>query len=388
MKQVRIGVVGAGWMAKAHSTAFRNVPMLFGNEPAVPILETIADIEPDRARTAGETLGFARWTADWKELVADPAVDVVDITTPNNAHAEIAIAAARAGKHIYCEKPLALTSAEALEMTEAAEAAGVTTLVGFNYLKNPAQALAKDLIDAGEIGEITQFRGTFDQDFMTDPAVPFSWRHDRKVAGSGTLGDMASHTLSLALTLVGDVTEVCGMLGTFIKQRAVPSGGSGHTAKATADAEMRTVENDDVTQFLCRFDNGALGTIASSRIATGRKLWIGYEIQGTKGALYFTQERMNELQFYRAGEPSGERGYKTILTGPDHKWYGGFHPIAGIGLGYNDQKIIEARDLLVAVATGAKAEPDFRFGYRVDRIVDAVELSAAERRWVSVGEIG
>lgn len=387
MTEIRIGVVGAGWMAKAHSTAFRNVPMLFGTEPAVPVLETIADIDPDRARDAAETLGFSRWTADWKELVADPAVDVVDITTPNDAHAEIAIAAARAGKHIYCEKPLALTSGEAREMTEAAEAAGVTTLVGFNYLKNPAQALAKELIEAGEIGRITQFRGTFDQDFMTDPAVPFSWRHDRKVAGSGALGDMASHTLSLALELVGDITEVCGMQATFIRRRAVPSGGSGHTAMASADAEMRAVENDDVTQFLCRFDNGALGTIASSRIATGRKLWIGYEIQGTKGALYFTQERMNELQFYRAGDPPGERGYKTILTGPAHKWYGGFHPIAGIGLGYNDQKIIEARDLLVAVAGGEKAEPDFRFGYRVDRIVDAVEISAAERRWVSVDEI-
>ncbi len=387
MKEIRIGVVGAGWMARAHSTAFRNVPMLFGSEPAVPVLEAIADIDPDRARHAAEALGFARWTVDWSELVADPAVDVVDIVTPNNAHAEIAIAAARAGKHIYCEKPLALTAAEALDMTEAAEAAGVVTLVGFNYLKNPAQALAKDLIEAGEIGEITQFRGTFDQDFMTDPSVPFSWRLDRKVAGSGALGDLASHTLSLAMALVGDVTEVCGMLRTVIKRRAVPSDGSGHTVKAETGAKLREVENDDVCQFLCRFENGALGTIASSRIATGRKLWIGYEIQGTKGALFFTQERMNELQFYRFGEPSAERGYKTVLTGPDHKWYGAFHPIAGIGLGYNDQKIIEARDLLVAVATGQRAEPDFRFGYKVDRIVDAVEKSATEKRWVSVDEI-
>ncbi len=388
MREIRIGVVGAGWMAKAHSTAFRNVAMLFGTEPAVPVLETIADIDPDRARDAAATLGFARWTEDWRDLIADPAVDVVDITTPNNAHGEIAIAAARAGKHIYCEKPLALTAAEALEMTEAAEAAGVITLVGFNYLKNPAQALARDLIDAGEIGEVTQFRGTFDQDFMADPQVPFSWRQDRKVAGTGALGDLASHTISLALSLVGDIREVCGMLGTFIPERAVPSGGSGHTSRATADAEMRIVENDDVAQFLCRFESGALGTIASSRIATGRKLWIGYEIQGTKGALYFTQERMNELQFYRAGEPSAERGYKTIFTGPEHKWYGGFHPIAGISLGYNDQKIIEARDLLVAVATGEKAAPDFRFGYTVDRVVDAVERSATERRWVTVDEVG
>ncbi|NNG04589.1 MAG: Gfo/Idh/MocA family oxidoreductase [Inquilinus sp.] len=388
MNQVRIGVVGAGWMAKAHSTAFRNVPMLFGNEPAVPVLETIADIDPARAKAAAETLGFNRWTEDWRQLVADPAVDVVDIVTPNDAHAEIAIAAAKAGKHIYCEKPLALTAGEALRMTEAAEAAGVTTLVGFNYLKNPAQALAKEMIEAGELGDITQFRGTFDQDFMTDPTVPFSWRHDRSVAGSGALGDMASHTISLALELVGEMAEVCGLLATFVKQRSVATGGSGHTAKASADAAMRAVENDDLTQFLCRFNSGALGTIASSRIGTGRKLWVGYEIQGTKGALYFTQERMNELQFYRQGEPARERGYKTILTGPEHRWYAGFHPIAGIGLGYNDQKIIEARDLLVAVATGQKATPDFRFGYRVDRIVDAVLKSVDEHRWVTVDEIG
>jgi predicted dehydrogenase len=192
MREIGIGLIGAGWMGKAHTVAYRNVPLVFGPEPAIPRLEMVADINPEWARAAAESLGFARWAADWRTLVDDPRVDVVDITTPNDVHAEIALAALAAGKPVYCEKPLANSAAETRAMAEAAEAAGVTTLVGFNYLKNPAHPYARDLIQAGALGRITLFRGTFDQDVMSDPAFPFTWRADRMLAGSGALGDMGS----------------------------------------------------------------------------------------------------------------------------------------------------------------------------------------------------
>ena len=387
MTEIGIGLVGAGWMGKAHANAYKNVPLVFGPEPAVPRLEMVADINPEWARAGAEALGFQRWTNDWRELVADPKVDAVDISAPNNVHAEIAIAALEAGKPVYCEKPLALTVADSRAMAEAARAAGVANLVGYNFLKNPAQGYARQLIEAGEIGEVTQFRGTFDQDHMSDPDIPFSWRHDRAVAGSGALGDMASHTLSFSQFLLGDIAEVCGMTGTFITERPLATSGSGQTARADADAARRRVENEDVVLFLARFDNGAMGSIASSRIGTGRKIGLGYEIQGTKGALYFTQERMNELKLYRHGEPLAERGYKTIYIGPEHPGFAGFHPLPGIALGYNDQKIIEAREFLAAIAEGRPAEPDFAFGHKITLVIEAVLRSAAERRWVSVAEL-
>ncbi len=387
MKPIKIGVIGAGWMCKAHSAAFKNVNLTFGTGVGVPVLEVVADVSGGRARAAAEELGFNRWSDDWKQVVQDPEIDIIDITTPTDAHEEIGLAAARAGKHIYCEKPLALTAAGARAMAEAAEAADITTIVGFSYLKNPVQGYARELIAAGELGEIIQFHGVFDQDALVDPAVPFSWRFEKAVAGSGALGDLGSHIISLAQMLVGDFAEVLGITETFIKERPVATGGSGYSVSAGASATLRAVENDDVAQFLCRFANGAIGSLGTSRIGTGRKLGIRYEIQGTKGALVFDQERMNELHIYRHGDPAAEQGFKTVYNGPQHPGYSGFFPIGGIPLGYNDQKIIETKDMLAAVTAGEKAYPDFRFAYQVDRVVDAVLESAAERRWVALSEI-
>lgn len=386
MKEVRIGLIGTGGMGKAHATAFKNVPLVFGNEPAQPVLEIVADLDEEALKIWAGDFGFARWTTDWREVVEDPQVDIVDITTPNHLHAEMAIAAAEAGKHIYCEKPLALTSAEAAKIVEAVEKAGVTSIVGFNYFRNPAQAFARQLITEGELGEITLFRGVFDQDFLADPDVPFSWRLDRKLAGTGALGDLGSHTLGLAHFLVGDIVEVCGTMSTVIKERAVPAGGSGYAAKAGSDAPMCEVENEDITECLVRFDNGAIGTIGTSRIGTGRKLGLDYEIQGTKGSLFYTQERMNELKLYRDTDPDREKGYKTVYIGPEHPGYRAFFGLAGIGLGYNDQKIIEAHDLISAVALGQPVQPDVRFAYGVNKVIDAIDLSCTERRWVQVSE--
>ncbi len=386
MKKVRIGLIGAGFMGKSHAVAFRNVPLVF-SPSAEPVLELLAEVDEETARKAASALGFRRWSGDWRALVTDPEIDVVDITTPNHLHKEMALAAIAAGKHVYCEKPLALTAADAKEMADAAEAAGVKTLVGFNYLKNPATGLVKDLIGRGEIGDIVHFRGTFDQDTLADPRQPFSWRFQRDLAGSGALGDLASHAINMAQHLVGEVAEVCAQTQTWIARRPVIESGSSYLAKASADAEMREVENEDQVQTLLRFANGAGGTIESSRIASGRKLWFTYEITGTRGAVYFTQERMNEVKLYRADDPAAEQGFRTILIGPEHPHYRDFHPIAGIGLGYNDQKIIEAFQLIEAVAGDTLLSPDFRAGFETCRVIDAVLLSVAERRWVSVTEI-
>ena len=386
MKDIRIGLIGTGGMGKAHATAFKNVPLVFGIDPGRPILEIVADVEAEALEKWAGDFGFARWTTNWHEIVEDPRVDVVDITTPNHLHAEMAIAAAEAGKHIYCEKPLATTSVDAARIVAAVEKCGVISIVGFNYLKNPAQAFAKQLIESGELGEITLFRGTFDQDFLANPAVPFSWRLDRTLAGTGALGDLGSHTIAFAQFLVGEIVEVCGLNATKIKERVVPAGGSGYAAKAQSSADKRAVENEDVIEFLTRFDNGAIGTIGTSRIGMGRKLGLGYEIQGTKGSLFYNQERMNEIQLYRDTDPEREKGYKTVYIGPDHPGYKAFFGLAGIGLGYNDQKIIEAHDLITAVALNQPAQPDVRFAYKVNKVIDAADLSCQEHRWVNVSE--
>jgi predicted dehydrogenase len=386
LKDIRIGLIGTGGMGKAHATAFKNVPLVFGNEPGRPVLEIVADVDAGAVEKWAGEFGFPRWTTNWREVVEDPRVDVVDITTPNHLHAEMAVAAAQAGKHIYCEKPLATTSAEAARIVAAVEASGVTSIVGFNYLKNPGQAFAKQLIDAGELGEITLFRGTFDQDFLANPDVPFSWRLDRALAGTGALGDLGSHTIAFAQFLLGDILEVCGLQSTKIQERVVPLSGSGYAATAQSDGEKRAVENEDIMEFLVRFENGAIGTIGTSRIGMGRKLGLTYEIQGTQGSLFYTQERMNEIQLYRHTDPDREKGYKTVYIGPEHPGYKAFFGLAGIGLGYNDQKIIEAHDLITAVALGQPAQPDVRFAYKANKVIDAVERSCLEHRWVEVRE--
>ena len=386
MKDIRIGLIGTGGMGKAHAMAFKNVPLVFGNEPGRPVLEIVADVDARALEKWASDFGFARWTTNWRDVIDDLRVDVVDITTPNALHAEMAIAAAQAGKHIYCEKPLATTSADAARIVAAVQKCGVTSIVGFNYLKNPAQAFAKQLIESGELGEITLFRGVFDQDFLANPEVPFSWRLDRAQAGTGALGDLGSHAIAFAQFLVGDMAEVCGLRATRILERAIPAGGSGYAATAQSNAGKRAVENEDITEFLVHFENGAIGTIGTSRIGMGRKLALGYEIQGTKGSLFYNQERMNEIQLYRDSDPEREKGYKTIYIGPEHPGYKAFFGLAGIGLGYNDQKIIEAHELIAAVAAGQPVQPDVRFAYQVNKVIDAVDLSCQEHRWVHLSE--
>lgn len=387
MKTINIGLIGTGFMGKGHSMAYQMVPMVFNPPPAVPNLVVVADITEDLAQKGARDFGFQKWVVGWEEVIADDTVDVVDITTPNNLHKEIALAAAKARKHIYCEKPLALTAADAKEMCEAAERVGVKTMVGFNYIKNPAALLAKEMIAAGELGEIFHFRGYFHQDILADPNAPFSWRFDRRIAGSGALGDLGAHVIEFARFLVGDFDRVCGLAKTFIRERPLASGAYGYESTAVSEGPKRRVENEDSVHFLIEFKNGATGAIEASRIATGRKVYMAYEVNGSKGSLYFVHERMNELNVYLSTDPAGQHGFKTILIGPEHPYYKSFWPVAGAGLGFGDMKIVEVYELLDGLANDKPIYPDFREGWKVCQIIDAVMLSVKEEQWVDVEEM-
>ncbi|MCG6659506.1 Gfo/Idh/MocA family oxidoreductase [Halomonas campisalis] len=374
MQTLNIGLIGTGFMGKAHAIALKAAPTVF-NLPAMPVCDLLAEVDDELAARKARELGFARATGDWKALVKDPEVDVVDICAPNFLHKEMALAAIAAGKHVYAEKPLALTAADALEMVEAAEREGVKTLVGFNYIRNSATQLAREIVQSGEIGELIHFRGRHNEDYMTDPAKPLDWHTQRATAGAGALGDVGSHILNMAEYLTGQrISEVFGQLQTVIPRRPLPDGSGG----------LGEVENDDQAQALLRFDGGLIGNIETSRVATGRKMGLAYTITGTKGAIIFDQERMSELQLYKHEGPEGRRGFSTLLVGPEHPDYASFSAAPGHGLGYNDQKIIEIRDLVEGIVGDKPLYPDFREALRVNLMIDAVERSHAEGAWVGV----
>jgi predicted dehydrogenase len=376
MTEFGIGLIGTGFMGKTHTIAFRTVPAVFALA-AQPRAEMLADIDAASAERAARAMGYARHTGDWQTLVADPKVDVVDITAPNALHKPMALAAIAAGKHVYCEKPLAPSAVDALEMATAAERAGVKTMVGFNYLKNPIVALAREMIAAGEIGEVVDFRGIHAEDYMTDPAAPATWRAEGRL-GAGALADLGSHIVAMARFLCGPIDAVMGSLETVVKQRA---GGPG-------DPTPRASTIDDQARFLVRFTGGAGGSVQASWVATGRKMQLAFEVTGSKGSLAFTQERLNELKVYTRGQPKGRDGWKTIVMGTDHPPYGSFCVAPAHELGFNDLKVIEVRDLLQGLAGAGPAPwPDFREGYEVQRTIDAVIRSHGERRWIDVESI-
>jgi predicted dehydrogenase len=375
MKTIRIGLIGTGYMGKAHAIALHSAASVFPLSANISC-EMLAEINPELAARKAAELGFKRSTGDWLELVNDPNVDVVDICSPNYLHKPMALAAIAAGKHVYSEKPLALNAQDALEMTLSAEQAGVKTLVGFNYAKNPASQLAKQIIANCEIGQIVHFRGTHNEDYLASPMVPMSWRLKRAYSGSGTLGDMGSHIINMAQFLVGDISQVNGDLQTVIQQRPV----------ADSPGQFAKVENEDQAHAMLRFSNGAIGTIETSRIAWGRKMGLTYEVTGTKGTLVFDQERLAELRLFIPDGNSAREGFKTILLGPEHPDYKNFCISAGHGLGYNDQKIVEVRDLIEGIATDRPMWPDFRAAYRVNLVIDAIEESNRQGKWIKIIE--
>ncbi len=371
---VGIGLIGSGFMGRAHALAFRAACGVFPLRQ-LPVLEVLADTTEQRAREAARSLGFRRATADWHALIADPAVDIVAIATPNRLHAPMALDGIARGRHVYCEKPLATTLDDAIAMTRAAEAAGVVTMVGFNYLKNPIVETAREIVRSGEIGEVTGYRGIHAEDFMADPEAPFSWRCEPDEAG-GALADIGSHAIAMARYLLGEVEEVCGRLDTIHRSRPLTGGG------------RREVPVDDQASLLLRFRGRPFtASVSASWLASGRDMQLAFELSGTKGGLVFTQERFNELRLFRTGGERARAGFNTINAGPAHGSYGAFCPAPGHQLGFNDLKTIEVRRLLDAVADGSLTDAPFREALQVTRVMEAARLSSASGRWVELAEI-
>jgi predicted dehydrogenase len=372
---LRFGLIGSGYMGRAHAIALHSAAAAFGADYAVECA-MLADSSPQQAREAAQTLGFGAGTADWRALVADPRIDVVDICTPNHLHADMALAAIAAGKHVYCEKPLALDLQQSHAIVEAARRAKVGNVIGFNYICNPMVQVAREMIAAGELGTVIGFRGSYLEDYMSDPGVPYSWRCQRQLAGSGALADLGSHLINMARFLLGPIARVSADLQTVHARRLDRSSG-----------EHRPVENEDMVQSLLEFSSGVRGTMEISRIATGYKCGLAVEVHGTRGTLLFDQERMNELKFYSTSDAAGRRGFRTILAGPEHPDYAAFCPAPGHGLGINDLKVIEIRNLIRALRSGTAAYPDFTEGLRVQQVMTAMELAARDRSWVDVEQV-
>jgi predicted dehydrogenase len=371
-RTVGVGLVGAGFMGRCHANAFRTVGGLF-DLPVEPVAEILADVTQASAERNATLLGYRRATGDWRALAVDPAVGIVAVTAPNALHEPVVMAALAAGKEVYCEKPLSTTAASALKMTQAAEKAGAVTCVGFNYLRNPLFRLAREIAASGEIGEITGFRGRHAESYMTDPDAPHSFRTDPE--GGGALADIGSHIIAAARYLVGPIAETSAHCETVHKDRPVAAGSS----------ERKPVVIDDVTNALIRFASGATGSIEANWVAAGRTMDLSWEITGAKGAIVFTQERMNELLLYTPGAGPGRGGFVRIEAGPAHPPYGNFCPAAGHHLGFNDLKVIEVGELMTAYATRGKCFSDFREAYEVQRTVEAMQTSSRERGWVSLG---
>jgi predicted dehydrogenase len=366
-----IGLLGTGFMGKCHALAWNAVAPTFGDVPR-PRLAMLGEATQELADQRAREFGFERSTTDWRALVADPAVDVVSITTPNNFHAEMAIGALEAGKHVWCEKPMATSLADARRMTAAARASGRVAMLGYNYIQNPMVGLMARILKSGEIGAVNHVRIEMDEDFMAGADAPFAWKNEA-ASGYGALDDFGVHPLSLIAVLLGKVRRVCG-----------------HTAKAHADrpgpdGTRRAVETHDIASVLIELDNGASGVLAFNRAAWGRKGRIAVQIFGDSGTLAYDQERMNEVQLYTADGPRETRGFRTILASPDHPPYERFTPAPGHGLGFNDLKVIECRQLIRRIDGEAATVIDFEGGLRIEETVDAIARSAQAGAWVQVG---
>jgi predicted dehydrogenase len=357
-----IGLIGTGFMGKAHALAWRNARAVMGDVPEVR-LELLCDTPADKAAAFAAQFGFARSTGDWRALVADPAVDVVSITTPNGMHREMAEAALAAGKHVWCEKPMALTMADAAAMAAAAAASGRQTLLGYNYTRNPAFRHAVKLVAGGRIGRPVHFRGWADEDYQADPEQPWTWRARLADAGLGALGDIGCHLVSLMLPLMGPVESLIADMQTIHATR--PHG-----------SDRAPVENEDTATAVIRFASGAQGSISCSRSAWGRKSRLDFEVHGTAGMIVFAQERMNELMLYVNEGEAAEAGFRTILSSPAHPPFGAFVPAPGHQIGFNDLKVIEAAEFLRGLAGGPPAGPDFAAGLEIERMIHAIAAAA------------
>lgn len=384
-KKVRIGMIGYKMMGKAHSHAYRDIPFYFDTE-VVPVLQAISGRDEQGVRRAAEKMGWASVEMDWHHLVESDDIDVIDIVSPNNTHADIAIAAAKAGKHIICEKPLALSVEQAQQMLDAVNKAGVVHMVCHNYRFAPAVQYAKQLIQQGKLGRIYHVRATFLQDWLMDPGYPLVWRLRKDVSGSGTLGDLGSHIIDLARFLVGEFSEVVGMMETFIRER--PLGDMDiHLQGKVESSEKGEVTVDDAASFLARFENGALGVFEVSRFSRGNRAGNRFEINGEKGSVRWDMENMNNLHVYLEEDDPGLKGFRTVnCTEVEHP-YGRVYWPAGHIIGYEHTFINLLAELMRGISKGISPNPNFEDGVRNQMVLEAVERSVRTGKWVNISDV-
>ncbi|HTG89121.1 MAG TPA: Gfo/Idh/MocA family oxidoreductase [Vicinamibacterales bacterium] len=375
-KQLNIGLVGYGFMGRAHSNAFLQAPRFF-NLPYTPVLKALCARNPDRAKTFAANWGYESVEHDWRALVERPDIDLIDIASPNDTHAEIATAAARAGKMVLCEKPLGRNGAEAKQMVDAVESAGVPNMVWYNYRRVPAVTLIKSMVDSGRLGRVFHYRAKFLQDWTISGDLPQGgeglWRLDVAVAGSGVTGDLLAHCIDTAIWLNGPIAEVTAMTETFIKER-----------KHNLSGRVEPVGIDDASAFLCRFANGSLATFEATRYARGHKALYTLEINGEHGSAFWDLHDLHRLQFFDHKDESALRGWKSIhITDSDHpymkRWW-----VPGLQIGYEHTFTHQFADFLEALGGGRAAEPTFRDGLATDLVTDAVLQSARTRKWEPV----
>jgi predicted dehydrogenase len=369
---LNIGLIGHRFMGRAHSHALREVAAVF-DLPFRPVMKTLCGRRGDLA-AAAERFGWERWTDNWRSVVEDPGIDVVDICAPGNLHAEIAIAAAQNGKHVLCEKPLALDAGEAARMYDEVVRRRVVHMVNFNFRRVPALAFAKQLLEGGRLGRVVFFEATYRQDWPLDPSYPFVWRMDRPVAGAGSMADKGSHLVDLARWLCGEFESVSAATEIFVKERPLPE-----------DPRVRReVTTDDAAVFTARFSGGALGLFGTSRMSAGHKNGLWLEVNGTRGSLRFDLERLNELEVYFAEEDGDTRAFRRIMvTEPTHPYVRSWWP-PGHVIGWEHTIVHQYAEFISAIGRGEAVAPDFRDGLRAQQVLDAIEAAAREQRWVAV----
>ncbi|RAQ95857.1 Gfo/Idh/MocA family protein [Thermogemmatispora tikiterensis] len=384
-RSIGIGVIGMGWMGEVHSRAYRAIPDRFPESGLRPRLVICADAIAARAQAAQQRFGFERSTTDWHEVIADPAVEAVIVTAPNDLHLEINRAAAQAGKHIFCEKPVGREPEETVLSARIAREQGVLTFVGYNYRWAPLVQYARQLISSGRLGRITHYHGRFLNGYASDPRGFLSWRFERQ-HGLGALSDLMSHVIDMAQMLAGPITRVVSDKETFIRQRPLPQPGiETHYDISSQDGPLGEVTNEDYVNVLVHFAKGARGILESCRVINGEKCDMSFEIYGTRGAIKWSMERMNQLELqWRNDENPAEDGYITLLSGPAHPFHRHFNPAWGLNLGYDDLKVIEAYHFLRSIAAGQQGEPGFAEALAVARVQQAIMRSWESGSWETV----
>ena len=370
--ELGVALIGTGFMGRLHSLAYSVLPSFFPELPRVR-RRVVADLSEELAKRGAHRFGYDEWAVGWEEVVRREDIDIVDIATPNHLHRPIAELALRHGKHVLCEKPLALNAAEAREMSKCAHESKGVHMVSFNYRKCPAVLEAKRLIDEGQLGKIFHFRALYLQDWAIPEQTPFSWRFSAEESGSGALGDIGSHAIDYALYLVGGISSVVGLTKTFVGSRPIPGSPDPHL-----------VNVDDCAVAMLQFENGAVGTLESSRFSYGRKNYLTFEISGSKGSLAFNWERSNELLFYSGLDRDDIQGIRTIITGPPHPFGEVLWPIPGLGTAFIETQVIQMESFVRAISEGRPVETNFAHGCRVQEVMEAILTSAHLNQWLPV----